>query len=276
MKRHHWALAFVTALAVHGSLLVALPHSVDQGAYSSAADGYQGLEVGLGQLGSYQNQLETSKPKPVEEVVPPEPVPEPMPEPLKPVSKPKPAVVVPKPVIQTVKTEAPPKEALTVKEPEPATTQEPVAEKPKEPETELEETSVATSEKATNAVTEAESNSKARNKATGTQQQQRAGGRKGNAKSYFAELMAWLNQHKDYPAILKKQKQQGVVVLTFSINQSGEVTTARIKQSSGFPELDQAALNMLAQANPVPAIPQSMGRDRLLLTIPVEYSLITK
>lgn len=275
MRRHQWALALVVALAIHGSLLVALPQNTVQGLYSASADGDQGLEVGLGLLGAYQDQLETSKPKPVEEVIQADPIPEPVPEPPQPVLKPKPAAV-PKPAIQTVKTEAPPKEALTVKEPEPATTQEPVAEKPKEPETVPEETSVASSEKATDAVTEAESNSKAMNKATGTQQQQRAGGRKGNAKSYFAELMAWLNQHKDYPALLKKQKQQGVVVLTFSINQSGEVTTARIKKSSGFPDLDQAALNMLAQANPVPAIPDSLGRDRLSLTIPVEYSLTTK
>ena len=87
--------------------------------------------------------------------------------------------------------------------------------------------------------------------------------------------MAWLEQHKDYPAELKKQKQQGVVVLTFSINKNGEVLTAKIKKSSGFPILDQAALDMLAKADPVPAIPDSMNRDRLLLSIPIEYSLTT-
>ena len=276
MRRSQWAIALIAALALHGSLLVALPQVVDQGTYSSANDGYQGLELGLGQLGSYQDQLETSKPKPVEDVPAVEPLIEQPVEPPKPVSKPKPVQAASRPVLKTVKTEAPPKEALTVTEPEPATTQEPVMETPKEPEAVPEAVTVASSEKTTKAVIEADSNSQAMIKATGTQHQQRAGGRKGNAKSYYAELKAWLNQHKDYPAELKKQKQQGVVVLTFSINQAGEVTTARVKKSSGFPELDQAALDMLAQANPVPPIPASMGRERLLLNIPVEYSLITK
>lgn len=272
MKHWHWSIAFLLALGIHGSLLVAFPRAQNSGAYSAAADGHQGLDVGLGQLGSYQDQLESSKPQPEVEVVEPEPLPEPPP-----VSKPQPVKAEPKPVLEAVQTDVPPPEALTVKEPEPATVQEPVADTPKEPETVPEESTPTTpSEKATAALIEAESNSKAMQQATGTQQQQRSGGRKGNAKSYFAELMAWLNQHKDYPPELKKEKQQGVVVLTFSINQSGEITTAKIKTSSGFPQLDQAALNMLAQANPVPPIPEAMGRDRLLLTIPVEYSLITK
>lgn len=244
----HWGVGIVFAFMLHGLLLIALPEGAPASAHSGQSEGQQGLEIGLGQLGSYQNQEdihseETSAPAPEPEITA--------------------LAVEPEPILQTVETIAPIQEVVQVN-----TDEQPPVNK------QAEEENAANARIDTK--TEKEAASKAMIQATGTQQQQRSGGKKGNAKSYFAELMAWLNQHKDYPAEVKKQKQQGVVVLTFSINKNGEVMTAKVKTSSGHPRLDQAALDMLAQANPVPAIPDSMNRDSLLLSIPIEYSLITK
>ena len=94
--------------------------------------------------------------------------------------------------------------------------------------------------------------------------------------SYVGQLVAWLNQYKDYPAQLKKKKQQGVVVLTCTINRAGEVLGADVQQSSDYPLLDQAALDMLTRASPLPPMPESLPRERLNLAVPVEYSLITE
>jgi protein TonB len=93
---------------------------------------------------------------------------------------------------------------------------------------------------------------------------------------YFARLMAWLQRHKTYPAELKRAKKQGTVLLNFSIGRRGELLSARVAASSGEPMLDQAALAMLQRASPMPALPDDLGLDTLTLTVPVEYSLITR
>ena len=93
---------------------------------------------------------------------------------------------------------------------------------------------------------------------------------------YFARLMVWLQRHKTYPAELKRAKKQGTVLLNFSIGRRGELLSARVVATSGEPMLDQAALAMLQRASPMPALPDDLGLDTLTLTIPVEYSLITR
>jgi protein TonB len=92
---------------------------------------------------------------------------------------------------------------------------------------------------------------------------------------YLAALMRQLHRYKSYPSALKRDKVEGHVVVQFTLNAGGQIVASRVERSSGHAGLDQAALQMLARANPLPAIPDSMNRTELTLSVPVEYSLIT-
>ncbi len=85
-----------------------------------------------------------------------------------------------------------------------------------------------------------------------------------------SRVMAWLNRHKRYPRGARSRREEGVVRVSFAINESGSVISARVTRSSGNSELDQAALDMLRRASPVPAPPPGVGRN---IALPVEFSL---
>ena len=287
MNHLHWGFAFGVALGIH---LVSAYAYFNWGPQRSqprgAIDlGEGGVEIGLGRIGSYADlterpvepsvldqanavQQETA-PEPQNVEVKSSPPAQPLPE-MKPVAVPAPelpVVPVEKQAVVSKRPPVEPSEALPrPPEPEQPAQTEPgpsyaaASNLPASPDASIQ---VTPSPRSSTAV-----------RTTGKRQHSNLGGRVGNPQDYFSLLIAWLNQHKDYPPTVKKKKQQGTVVLAFSIDRSGTVLTSRVQESSGYPLLDQAALDMLARANPLPAMPDSMPRKRLRLAVPIEYSLI--
>lgn len=94
-------------------------------------------------------------------------------------------------------------------------------------------------------------------------------------RDYFAHLSAHLNRRKEYPVEARQARQQGVVVVRFGIDRDGNVLFAEIKQGSGYALLDEATLALLKRVSPLPRIPRSLDRDRLTLSLPIDYSLTT-
>ncbi len=285
MKHLHWGFAFGVALGIHLVSAYAYFNWAPQWSQPRGAIdlGEGGVEIGLGRIGSYADLTERpvapsvpgqadavqqeTEPQNVE-VKPPPPA-QPLPE-IKPV-----AVAAPEqPVIpvekQAVVDKQPPVEPLEAL-PSPPVPEQPAQTEPG-PRHETASNLPASPDASIQATPSSRSSAAVR--ATGKQQRPTVGGRVGNPKDYFSLLIAWLNQHKDYPPVVKKKKQQGTVVLAFSIDRSGTVLTSRVQTSSGYPLLDQAALDMLARANPLPAMPDSVPRQRLRLAVPIEYSLI--
>jgi periplasmic protein TonB len=82
-----------------------------------------------------------------------------------------------------------------------------------------------------------------------------------------------LQRYKRYPSEAQARSEQGVVLLSFSLDRTGHVLAHRIARSSGFADLDAEVMAMIMRAEPLPALPTSVTAARLDLTVPIRFSL---
>ncbi len=85
-------------------------------------------------------------------------------------------------------------------------------------------------------------------------------------------LLAHLERFRRYPARARAARQQGTVYVRFTMNRAGMVLTSAIVKKSGSFDLDQAALDTLQRAQPLPTIPDDRP-DTVELTLPIEFFL---
>jgi protein TonB len=88
-----------------------------------------------------------------------------------------------------------------------------------------------------------------------------------------ALVAAHLQRHKRYPAGAQARREQGTVLLSFSMDRNGRVLSRAIARSSGVAELDAEVLAMIARAQPLPPFPPAMPQARMSLTVPIRFSL---
>ncbi|MEX1033150.1 MAG: energy transducer TonB [Cellvibrionaceae bacterium] len=108
---------------------------------------------------------------------------------------------------------------------------------------------------------------------TGSGDNTAGGGLPGDTQDYAATLLAWLEQHKEYPRQARLRRQQGTVMLYFVIDRQGRVLQHRIEQSAGYPALDEEVKKMIERAQPLPAMPAAMQQETLELVVPVQFFL---
>lgn len=94
--------------------------------------------------------------------------------------------------------------------------------------------------------------------------------------NYYAMVSAHLNQRKKYPTEARKAREQGVVKVRFTVDRSGNISNVSITGSSGHAILDQATLALMQRVAPLPAMPASMERDKVTISLPIDYSLRTR
>ncbi|WP_309043697.1 energy transducer TonB [Marinobacter sediminicola] len=265
MIRHrHWAVAFVTSVALHALAFSVLVLKPDQGA---GLPGHYGIEVELSMLGEgAQASGEDKEPQagvapPAERAskVEPESALEPEPEP-----EPKPESL-PEPVLKTRPVPAP--------EPKP------------EPERKPAQTSAEVAGKPIDAGISPANPGTGSGGSSGPEGARSGGGSAGDSaanagakaadasKLWQAEVAAHLARHKHYPMRARRMRQEAVVTLSFVVARDGSVRASEITGLSEHAELNRAVEEMLERAEPLPRFPVDLPGQEVRMTIPVEFKL---
>jgi len=90
---------------------------------------------------------------------------------------------------------------------------------------------------------------------------------------YIDMLRISIERHKKYPQIARIRNIEGHVKVEFEICQGGKVKNIKIIQSSGRKILDQAAMDAINNASPLPIPPQQLFKLPLKLIVPINFEL---
>ncbi|EJJ9773198.1 energy transducer TonB [Campylobacter coli] len=102
-----------------------------------------------------------------------------------------------------------------------------------------------------------------------------SGNAKEQIKSYQALLMAHLAKFKKYPQEAIMQKQEGVVRIRVSIDESGNVLSKELKKSCPYAVLNDEVLSLFKRASPLPKPPKEMLKDgeKISFVMPIDYNI---
>lgn len=278
IRKRHWVTAISVALLAHASLLLLLWEPAKSGA---ASLGIGGVSVSFGMAGGAPGASEVSPPEvaaveaPETPIVEAEPVQEAVQE-TEPVEA---AEVVPvvEETVAAVEIKPKTQQATLPKKPKPKEVRE-VAPAPQPPvvtPTEVAATEAPTEMKAAPATVAGSAGKSGTQQSAnvGTGSSASAGGRPGSSKNYFALLQAWLEKNKEYPPQARRRRQEGIAMLTFTINRQGRVLAAHISRSAGAEILDEEVMKMIRRANPVPPFPDDFPESEIKLVVPVQFQL---
>jgi protein TonB len=88
--------------------------------------------------------------------------------------------------------------------------------------------------------------------------------------NYRGVVAAHLARYKQFPADARSRGDHGTATISFSLDGSGRVTSARLVRGSGVASLDQETQAMVRRASPFPAPPS--GRP-MTFTVPISFNL---
>jgi TonB family protein len=95
----------------------------------------------------------------------------------------------------------------------------------------------------------------------------------GPGDDYLNRVRRWIAKYKQYPPEAKKRKQEGTVMVAFTLARDGTVLSVDIERSSGVPVIDQAVFDMMRRASPVPPVPPQYSGATLSIAMPIRYSI---
>jgi protein TonB len=95
----------------------------------------------------------------------------------------------------------------------------------------------------------------------------------GRAASIFQRILfTHIARYQAYPDSARRDRLQGQVELYFSMRRDGTVSDIEVSSSSGYPELDDAAIDTIKRAEPLPRIPSELP-DSLNIVLPVVFDM---
>jgi len=90
---------------------------------------------------------------------------------------------------------------------------------------------------------------------------------------YMAGVKRKIELQWDYPGIAIRKGQQGKLFITFAINRDGTVKSLKLVRGSGYPTLDNAALNAIRLAASFHPFPEEFEIEDLTIEANFEYVL---
>ncbi|MDP8265187.1 MAG: TonB family protein [Candidatus Aceula lacicola] len=94
-----------------------------------------------------------------------------------------------------------------------------------------------------------------------------------NIAEYVRAIQKRIAQNLVYPEGAKQAKLEGAVDLELVLLRNGAVLSVMIRQSSGYPVLDQAALNTVQRFSPYGNFPSDVSAREIKVIIPIVYRL---
>lgn len=90
---------------------------------------------------------------------------------------------------------------------------------------------------------------------------------------YLSRLVHHISQFYYYPTRARRLGQEGTPEVLFEFRRDGSLLVHSLRKTSGHDQLDQAALDMLARAAPLPAVPDTMTGNSFTYALPVSFRL---
>jgi TonB family protein len=91
--------------------------------------------------------------------------------------------------------------------------------------------------------------------------------------AYHSRIVSLIKAQKRYPQIARRLGHQGVSRLSFTLAPDGSLISSSIGKSSGFSELDEAALSALRAVARFPAFPTKLGASPRPFIVSLEFTL---
>ena len=153
-------------------------------------------------------------------------------------------------------------------QPEPEPTPQPEVTEP-EPQVDATESDTSTEQVSENTAETAET----AEEESLSQQVELTAGQSSDVDRYLTELSRHLGRYYEYPRRARRLGQEGAPVVVFEFSRDGTLVDHSLHASSSHALLDDAALDMLKDAEPLPEVPDSMKGQTFTYTLPINFNL---